>query len=359
MNYTEKLSKVINKSRSKQPYRFLNVILNSLFNGINRKEYVVITGLPSSGKRSFVDTYYLIGLLQQWYKKEDEERELTKLKIIYFSTKYPEESKMMKWASHIYSKKTNKIMDIPTLTKGAGRLFNISKNREDAVFKHFKIFEDAIEAGVLEVHDHDITPLYIERKLHEAATSMGEIEYLSNGELAYSIKEEFENSITIVIIDDVDNIKGSESDFGEGKMLSKEILSSIDDTLTKYSSMGMTVVAIKGTEIVSGFKQYSPTAKEFKGLSPNKSITIFNPFQEKYNSFLQFDTLEYVDASDINRLRFAYISYNETGVSNMYVPLLFMPENGRFATLKFIRGDTDSESNLDQFRKFEETRKKF
>lgn len=359
MSYSKKLLEVINKKKFKHPYVFSNKRLNKMFNGINKKDYVVITGLPSTGKRSFVDHFYVIDLLNQWYNKDEEARELEPLRILYFSSKYPESTKMLKWASNLYTTSTGRIMDIPTMVGDSGKLFKINGNREEFVLKSFKVFEDAVKENVFEVVDSNITPLSIERKLNKLMLSMGEINYLENGGIKFIPAEEFEKALTVVVIDDIDNIKGSESNFGEGKMGEKEILDEMDSILTKYSSMGLTVVAIKSTEVVIGYKQYSPSLKEFKGLSPTKSIAIFNPFQEKYSTHLQFDTLEYIDKYNINRLRFAYISYNESGMSNVHLPLLFMPENGIFKELDFINNDVDESKNKEKFNKFVKIREKF
>jgi len=359
MNYNDKLIKIIAAGKSKHSYRFLNKLLNKSFNGINHGEYVLVTGLPSTGKRSFVDSFYLLDILRQWDAKEEEERLLEPLKIVYFSAKYDEGSKMMKWASYLYTKAMKRIMDVPTLTGGAGRLYKINKNREEYVLKNFELINRAVEEDVLEVISSNVTPLSIERRLNSLLHDRGSVEYNDHGEMTFVPDEDAERGLTIIIVDDIDNVKSSESSFGEGMMNEVEKIKDLNSTFKKYSSLGLTIVAIKGTEPVQRYVQYIPSAKELKGLSPNKAIVIFNPFQERYANHLQFDTLKFVDEYNVNRLRFAYISYNETGVSNMHIPLLFMPENGIFGELRLINTEEDEDRNLSKFDEFVKIRKTF
>ena len=74
----ENLGKIINKYKIKHKYTLggkSSKLLTRLFGGINKGEYTMISGLPSSGKRSFIDYYYVILLIKQWFQLDDDVRE--------------------------------------------------------------------------------------------------------------------------------------------------------------------------------------------------------------------------------------------------------------------------------------------
>ena len=349
------LEEILNKNSEKHKYVLAGKRLNKTFNGVKRGDYVLVTGVASSGKRSFVDNYYVIGLLRQWYMLDDVGRADRPLKIIYFSTKYTEEFKLMKWTANRYTSANSRIMDIPTMTGSAGKLFMIDESRKKKLYSEFKLFEEAADAGVLEIVDRSITTLTIEKKMTHVLDSMGELEYDDDGKMHFTPNEEFEKSLVVLVLDDINNVKGDKSSFGVGKMESDEINSSLNTLLLKYADMGVAVTAIKKTPY-GNYGKYMPSVKEANGLSPNKCIVMFNPAQERLAKHGEFETLKFADDEGIQRLRFAYIAYNETGVSNLYLPLLFMPENGIFAELNASGTEKAAHYNEDLFNKHVEIR---
>jgi hypothetical protein len=84
---------------------------------------------------------------------------------------------------------------------------------------------------------------------------------------------------------------------------------------------------------------------------------MYDPVQDKQKQFLGFDLELFIDAYGINRLKFAYIAYNETGVSNINMPLLFAAENGIFAEMKLMNTEADGAYNDKLFNSMVERRK--
>lgn len=345
------LEHILEKQNNRHKYFLAGKRLNRVFDGIKKHDYVLITGVSSSGKRSFVDNYYVIGLLRQWHALSAEERTLRPLKIVYFSTKYSEEFKLMKWSAHRYTTSTSSIMDIPTMTRSSGRIFNIDEGRKKRLYTESQIFEDAADAGVLEIIDGKVTSESIEKKMTSVLNDLGDMEYDDDGKLTFSPNEEFEKSLIVLIVDDLNHVKGGKSTFGSGNMEKDEINISVDLVLSKFAKLGVSVVAVKKTAY-GNYGKYLPSVKESNGLSPNKCIVMFNPAQERILKHGNFETMKYIDTHGIQRLRFAFIAYNENGVSNMYLPLLFMPENGIFAELNSLDTEEANDYNEDMFNKY-------
>lgn len=339
---------IIKKSKRKHSYTLMAKRLNRTLNGISKGDYVLVTGITSSGKRAFVDNYYVIGLLKQWKAADPEHRQ--PLKIVYFSSRYSKDFKILKWTSNRYTTATKHIMDVPTMLAGAGRLFNMNSAHVKSLDKHGTLFEDAMEEGILDIEDDNVSIISIERKMTEVLDEMGDLAYNDLGEATFSPTEEFENSLVVLVVDDLNSVKGDRSSYGTGRMEKDEISASLDKLLLKYTAMGVTVVAIKRSPSPA-FGRYLPSMRESNGLSPNKCIVMFNPLQERLNTFVGFEPKDYIDKHNINRLRFAFIAYNETGVSGVALPLLFMPENGIFAELMFAGSDKAEKYNEELFEK--------
>jgi len=349
MKYINNLESIIAKMANKNFYQITNPILNTKLNGINKGDYLLVAGVPGSGKRSFVDNYFFIDILRQWAKIPEIDKAKEPLKIIYFSTKYKRNYKFLKWGCSLYFSTSSTVVDIATITGTAGKIFKMSDAQYEEYIKASNLIDIAFKKGVVEFEDTNVTATTLDMKLNNLAESMGSIEYVG-GEAVLKYNEEDENTTVIVIVDDINNVKsGSSHDTGMAPQ--GEVKKEVDRILKKYSKMGFTVIGIN-TSAYNNYKKYEPSILEMTGFSPNKCVIMFNPLQEKLRQHVGFNTLEYVDEDDgINRLRFAYIAYNESGVSNYHIPLLFIPENGKFVSLNIISEEADEVANEGKFKK--------
>jgi len=345
-----KFEDILESNIKKHTYKLGGKALNRSFDGINRGDYVAVTGVSSSGKRSFVDHFYVISLLKQWYDMDEEARAMKPIKILYLSTKYPKEQKIMKWVANRYTTSQNRIMDIPTMTKSSGKLFKIDSSRVDRLKKESKIFEEAISEGVLEIEDEHISVHSIEKRIASLLRKYGSFNFEGES-MEFTFNEEYENMLFLIVVDDVNHVAGGASTYGAGKMEKDEINFTLDKLFVDYTALGLSVVVVKKTSYPS-YGKYMPSVKETNGLSVNKSIVMFNPAQEHLSSWGTFEVLDYTDDYDVQRLRFAFISYNSNGISNVYLPLLFMPENGIFAELSSKDTSKATKFNEELFDRF-------
>ena len=345
MTVRDSIEKIISRNVTKHKYRLAGKRLNKIFNGISPGDYTLITGLAATGKRSFVDFYYMLRILAQWDKLSEEEKISRPLKITYFSTKYSLDYKIMKWVAALHTMQNSIMMDVPTILQSAGRLFTMGNSMYEKVISKASLIDRAIEAGVLELIDFNITPITIEKKLNDILESQGDISYTDEGKTLFTAHEENETLLNIVIIDDLNHINSGSSAFGEGKMEATEISNSIDAVLVKYSKLGMSITAVKRTDNSKLYGKYLPSVKEMNGVSPTKCIVMYDPVRDYHKEYIMFELDTYIDDYGINRLKFAFIAYSETGISNINLPLLFMPENGIFAELKLINREEDHKYN--------------
>ena len=354
MTHSDLLSDLVYKNYASDSYNISNPYLDAKLNGLNKGDYLLITGLPGSGKRSFVDNYFLMDMLRKWNKKTEEEKEAEPLKILYFSTKYKMNYKYMKWGCLAHFNSTGIIMDIPTLTNSSGRLYNLEEEEFDKYLEGSELIGKAIKDEVLTFIDTNVSNLTLDKTLNDLAEDMGDIEY-DEAEVSIKYHDGYENTTVIVIVDDINHIKAGMSSYGEGYAKKAEILDTVNTILKKYASLGFAIVAINTSEYAKFKAKYIPSTSEITGFSVNKCIIMYNPFQEKMPKHLGFDTLEFVDVYGVNRLRFAYIAYNEVGVSNHHIPLLFIPENGKFVPMELDEEKMDI--NIARFNNIVKTRR--
>lgn len=354
----DKIEKIISRNSTKHKYKLAGKRLHKMFNGISNGDYTLVTGLPATGKRSFVDFYYVIRIIEQWDALSKEEKALRPLKILYFSTKYSIDYKMMKWTSALFTATNPLMVDVPTLLQGAGRLFNMGENMFEKVIAKAGVLERAIEAGVLEIRHTDVTPITMDKAMYSVLKAQGKFTYADDGNEVFEPHEDYENALNIVVVDDLNHVGSSKSSYGEGNMERDEVSTALNALLVRYSTLGMSVVAVKRTDSSKLYGMYRPSSKEMNGLSPTKCIVMYDPIQDKHAEYINFTLVDFIDAYGVNRLKFAYIAYNETGISNINMPLLFTPENGIFVELKLVSSDMETDYNMKKFDMFVKKRDK-
>ena len=331
----DNLHKIINKYRIRHKYTLggkSSILLPKLFGGITQGEYTLIAGLKSSAKRSFLDYFYVSLLTKQWFNLDDDIREQRPLKIIYFSTKYTREQKILKWMSTMYTSSFRSAMDLPTMLQGPGRLFNMDDNMEANLESIASIFDEMVDNKVLEIIDGKISPLTIETKMEEILSEYGEISYDKEG-LQFIPEEGFDNTLFMIIVDDINEIHpvGVDDDSSKPFM----VRAHLDRLFKSYARLGLNPT-VSITSGWSGFGEYSADISELKNLSPDKAIVMSNPrVGTNRKSSIGFVHEEYIgEDSNIFRLRFANIIYNSHGPANIAIPFVVSLESGIFVELK-------------------------
>jgi hypothetical protein len=345
MKYRDNLSKIINKYTPKHKYNFgsTSPLLTRHLNGIQKEDYTIIAGASSSGKRSFTDFYYVILVLKQWFSLEDEERATRPLKILYFSSRENKELKLLKWTATIYTSMYKEIIDLPTILQGPGKLCPMDNDLYNNIDMAASIIDEAINEGVLEIIDGKLSIFDLESHIDTTLESFGTLTHTMDGSV-FKPNEDKENTLFITVIDDLNNVQS-----GAASASNTESSKTLDKFFKEYSSLGINMVGIKS---IVPFNQtlYEPSFKDIGDLSPNKAIVMFNPLLSQKKRYAGFTTSFFIGETDlIERLRFAVIIKNNTGISNTKIPLLIIAESGNFMELKFPTRNNNGEDEETYF----------
>lgn len=81
--------------------------------GVARSMWTIVGGDPGTGKSSFVDTTYILGIWD-WYKKHRDELDLS-IKVILRSMERSKEYRVAKWVCYRLLKKYNILVDVKTI----------------------------------------------------------------------------------------------------------------------------------------------------------------------------------------------------------------------------------------------------
>lgn len=342
MKYRENLAKIINKYTISHKYGFgkSSVLLSKYLNGIQQGDYTVVSGLPSSGKRSFTDFFYVVLVLKQWFALEDDERAERPLKILYFSSRESAELKLLKWTTSIYSSMFKELLDLPTMLQGPGKLCPMSSELYSNIEMASTILDEAIKENVLQIIDGKLNIFNMENSVEEVLNSYGTLTHdITGGKFTPS--EGHEKTLFITVVDDINHIN-TLKEVNEGNTGG-----AIDKFFKDYSKLGVTMVGIKSFIPFSYFL-YDPTLKDIGDLTPNKAVVLHNPTVTKKKRFAGFESDFFISERDlIPRLRFATIVKNNTGVSNISIPFVIIPECGNFLELKFPTRNNHGESEED------------
>lgn len=286
---------------------------NSVVGNILPGQYTVITGLPSSGKTSFVDENYVLGILLQWSKLETR----PPLKIFYFSLK---DTSLKKFQSLLcaYIKLVHNLrVDIPTLNSQPGRLYNIEN--EPVILKAI----DDAEIFFNEILDEEILTV-ITNVSRPSAINSTVMEYLaSNSELS-------EQPLVMVVTDSTDHLS-PESD-GYHTLQGTELDYKFDSymsTLVKEQNVHAVVITPAHGANSRFPKENEPTYRQLGvyGKNCDKGVVLYNPIAENNTNYLRAitDYECYISPTGLNTLRFWHVVRNVDGIESVSDRLLFLP----------------------------------
>jgi hypothetical protein len=278
-------------------------------------QYTVISGLPASGKTSFVDQNYVLSLLLQRNMREEK----PPLKIFYFSLK---DSSLKKFQSLLcaYLKIVHNIrIDIPTLNSQPGRHFDI--NNEPAVLAAIDdaevFFNELMLDGTLQVISTVNRPSFIYNTVVEYTDTID--------------PDDDEKPLVLVIIDSTEHL-GVESDayhLIQGSELDYKFDAYMRALVKERNVHGVVITPAHGAN--SRFpKENEPSYRQLGiyGKNCDKGIVLYNPIAEANTNYLRIvnDPDHYVsESSGINTLRFWHVVRNADGVDSVSERLLFLP----------------------------------
>jgi hypothetical protein len=291
---------------------------NKVVGNILPGQYTVISGMQSSGKTSFVDENYVLGVLLQWKQLQVQ----PPLKIFYFSLKDTSLKKFQSLLCAYIKLVHNKRIDIPTLNSQPGRLFNIEN--EPIILKTIDdaqvFFDEVIEDGILQVVTNVSQPSAMHALVNEYLLTQPEYE----GEGL---------PLTLVVVDSTDHL-ASESN-GYRIVSGAELDYSFDSymsLLVKERNVHAVIVTPADKANSKFPKENEPNYRQLGiyGKNADKGIVLYNPIAENNGNYLRGieDPAYYLSPSGLNLLRFWHIVKNVDGVDSESERLLFVPGTG-------------------------------
>lgn len=297
--------------------------LSKYTNYIQKGKLTAIGGRPTSGKTSFMDYIYMINVYKWW--RELPENSRPKLKMFYFSNKTRPKLKFQKWLCLYLKLEHSYIMDIPTLTTGVGRSFDLDEETIDDISSAREFFDD-LEEDVLEIIGGKQTPTSIKNRVEAYMHKIGKTDADGN----YNLKSKYADQYTMVYIENDDYLMSENDNY---KMLGPEALKELlNDHLVelknKYKVNSFVVTAPKLGNSRSK-KDTEPTYKDLNSYSKTADLglVMYNPFNENNNTYLGYPVKDFV-INQKNRMRTVTIVRNTEGVENITAGLIFLGECG-------------------------------
>jgi hypothetical protein len=327
LNYTD-IKNVIdynNSNTDNKGYKFpLMPKLNNIIGNIQQKQIHVISGSPSSGITSFIDQNYVMSVLLQWYNTEPDKRQ--HLKIFYYSMKDDELKKLQLLLCNYLKLVDNLKTDVPTLNNQAGKLFNLSEDPilQTAIENASAFFDAIIDQEVLVIKDGQYKPTDIYNDLTNYMDTIGK----RSAKDGYTYAEEFEDQITLVIVDSVDHFLPDNEGFGiiTGNALDDKFQRHVRN-LKQIYKISFVVAVPSNVGFIRSPKDTEPHYRHLGSYGPlaDKGICLYNPISEKNNKFYDGDEDMYISPRGSVLMRTWHVVRNTEGIESINDRMLFLP----------------------------------
>ncbi len=316
--------------------------LSKFTNYIQKGQYTAIGGKPTSGKSSMMDYVYMMNIYRWWRDLDPNSK--PKLKMFYFNMKTRPKIKWQKWLCLFLKLEYGRVIDIPTLTSGVGRLYDLDEQILTEIETAKEFFEE-FESEVLTMINGQQTPSSIKNTMTEYMEVVGGSDQDDN----YVLNNDNRNQITFVYIDNTDLLLTESDGYSQMNLdgLKKKLNEYILELRAKYN-IGFTVIVPSKVSNSRMVKDSEPTYKEL-GLfakSVDLGLVMYNPYNENNRGYLGYPVEEMV-FNGKPRLRTVSVVRNE-GLENVTVGLVFIGECGYIA-------ETPHPELVDQFENLQDS----
>lgn len=191
---------------------------NMTVGNINPSCYTVVTGLPGSGRTTFVSQNYILNVLLQWYFTVPEDRE--PLKIFYFTTTMSELKIRQLLLCQYIKLVHNTVIDIPTLNSQPGAMYSLTAKREKAKKKAEKVlgaieesgkfFNTIVNEGILEIIEGPKQPSTIFNTVGRFMETIGEKD---DDDIYTRSSAEDGSTLVMVAVDNTEHLQPESDEF--------------------------------------------------------------------------------------------------------------------------------------------------
>lgn len=313
--------------------------LTKYINYIERGKINVVGGKSTSGKTSLMDYLYFINLFKWWQEQDAEAR--PPLKMFYFSMRNSARIKMQKWLCLYMKLEFDTVIDIPTLTSGIGKLYDLDDDIKHEITAAMDFFDELEEHMTLITGPQ--TPSSIYNRVKHYMDDIGD-----RDEDSYRLDDEHVGQYTMVYIDNTDKL-GSESD-GFQNMTADGLKKKLGEYLVEFKDVyNITSCLVVPSKVNNSrmVRDSEPSYKEIGYFAKIADIGLvtYNPFNENNNKYLGYPVEEMIINAK-NRFRTITVVRNSTGLENITVGGIFLGECGYFRESPH----PNNEEEFDNFR---------
>jgi hypothetical protein len=315
------------------PFMYSNKLTRYL-NPIRKGQYYAVAGRSSAGKRSFVDTQFVLNSYIWWLSQDPSSR--PPLKILYYNMDKSAKMKLQKMLCTYFWLQYQWLIDTNTLNGSSSSMYGWEKWMEDYMEKA-KSWFDYFFNNILVMYNGQKSPSTIHNNTLMYLKGIGDEEFDHNNR-RFVYNKENDNQITLLVVDNIRKLKNE-----SGKTLqqaeyelNKNMNEAFVDLRDSYQVTPVVIIPSFDVPGVVRLNQMVPDFREFKYYYEDSNIALhlFNPDRFRIEDFMGLKTDEYISHGDnVSRLRICSILRNTEGVDNTFIPMGFLPENGFFYDL--------------------------
>ena len=312
---------------------------------LQKSRYWLVGGESSTGKTSFVDEFFVLQVLD-WYYKEGKKLGF-KVSIIYNSMERNYIYKLSKWTAWKLYMDTGLLVSSESMSGHNSQFIGIDEEitkEHEIIAQHGELLESYIDffnpilKDDLLLYDEATGPTGIFKRCTQFAFKHGK-----KREKQYGWDYEYNHPLHYVIIvnDHVGKIK-SESNLTNDKQILDKHAEYQGILREKYLFIPIDIYQFNRSISDSQRKANGdmfPTLADFKGTSDGVEnadhvLALFNPYRHNLSKFNGHETDFFISPSGKNRFRNVSLLKNSYGADDLDVALGFLGEVGKFYELE-------------------------
>jgi hypothetical protein len=326
--------------------------LSKFTNFIEKGQYTVIGGKPTSGKRALMDYLYMYNVYKWWRElgldnegNPIEHPNRPPLKMFYFNMSVRPQIKWQKWMCLYLKLEYGLVVDIPTLTSQVGRLNDLDDALIEKIMAAREFFED-LENDVMTMVNGPQQPTSISNRLEDYMNSIGH----TDKDGRYLLDQEHEGTLIFVYIDNTKYLLPESDGFQnmseEGL---KRKINEISEKMSKTYKINMNLIVPSKSTYSTKVKDSEPSYKELGVFADSVDLGLitYNPYNENNNKYLGY-TVEDTVIRGKQRLRTVSVVRNPIGLENVTIGNWFLGECGYFAEAPHPTNEEDVEDGLNK-----------
>ena len=297
--------------------------LSNVLNDYQMGELIIVGGRKTSGKSSFVINNYVVNPLLNKLAAASVGDKLD-MKVVYMDNKSTKKRITEKLAvNYIANSLGGNKISIPSLYGYKGNHADVSSSEAvDAVTVAFNTFNTLISKGIFSIFTGNRTVSSLQETISNIMSDLGK---LDADEGVFKTNPKFYNLKTIVVINDVSGI------YVDNTTTARTRLSDIGKMLKATAKLyGILIVLVAPSTTFTTGQVHRSSLDEIAplGTYADRTIMMHNPSETYDYKFLNYAIDDFIASNGVCYFRSAYVASNTMGVSNVYIPLLMMPENG-------------------------------